>query len=211
MIKPSSALSSKFRLIPQDKLKKYLKEIARIKSPYVFITVYYQTMDKYKNAKVEDFATELAKVMANFELKNQQLLDLKSSLDDKFSRLSSILTLYTEAKACGMLAKTNKVSLRVTSLRAHEPGIYSVDVRLGAEDKVLATSLKADEADMEYTAISKLPFNHEIIERHEAFSVSLYNEAEELVSEGSSWVFKGFSRVEAFPLTDSLKCGAATV
>eukprot|EP00826_Nyctotherus_ovalis_P051441 TRINITY_DN6427_c0_g2_i4.p1 TRINITY_DN6427_c0_g2~~TRINITY_DN6427_c0_g2_i4.p1 ORF type:complete len:212 (-),score=48.95 TRINITY_DN6427_c0_g2_i4:1414-2049(-) len=211
MIKPSSTLNSKFCLIPQDKLKKYLKEIARIKSPYVFITVYYQTMDKYKNAKVEDFATELAKVMANFELKNQQLLNLKSSLDDKFSRLSSVLTLYTEAKACGMLAKTNRASLRVTNLRTHEPGIYSADIRFGGEDKVLATNLKVDEADVEYAVLNKPPFDCEIVERHETFSVSLYNEAEELISEGSSWIFKGFSRVEPFPLTDNLKCGAATV
>lgn len=168
--------------------------------------VYYRTMERYKDATVNDFANELSKVMAKFELKNQQYLDSKSSSEDKFVRLNSILGLYTEAKAYNRLSKQNKVYIRVTGLKAHTVGDYSIDMRFGSNEKVVATNVKVEDSKIECTILNKPPFECEISERLAGFSVSLYDGAGDLVSEGSSWIFQGFSRAEPYPLREILEC-----
>ena len=206
----SKALSTTLQTVPQDKLRKDLQELANVKSPYVFMIVYYRTMEKYKNATVDDFATELSKLMAKFEVKSQQYLDLKSSSDDKFARLSTILELYTEAKASDRLPKTNKVLLRVSELKAHTPGEYSIDLRFGNDEKVVATNAKVEDAKVEYIILNKPPFECKVNERLANFSVSLYDTAGERVSEGNSWIFQGFSRAEPYPMKETLECTSST-
>lgn len=205
-IDPEKALNEKLRQVPQEELKRNLREFASVKSPYAFMVVYYRTMERYESASVEHFATELSKVMARFELKNQQYLDSKSSSEDKFARLNNILALYTEAKVSGRLPKNNLISLRVTSLKAHTPGLYSIDIRFESREKVVATNVKVDDANVECMILNKPPFECEANNRLASFSIALYDNAGELVSQGNSWIFQGFSRAEPFPLKDTLEC-----
>jgi hypothetical protein len=197
--------------VPKDKLRKDLQKLANAKAPYVFMIVYDRTMEKYKDATIDDFATELSKVMAKFELRNQQYLESKSSSDDKFARLNNILGLYTEAKAYGRVSKANKVFLRVSGLKAHTIGEYSIDLRFGNNDRVVATNVKVNDAKVESTIVNKPPFECEVSERLANFSVSLYDTAGDQVSEGNSWMFQGFSRAEPFPLKETLECTSSTM
>ena len=197
-------MNEKLWLLPQDKQKQQLANQARLKSTYVLAVIYIRTLKRDPKATVADFAAELSVVMSKLEQKHLTYVNAKRTSEDKFTRLRDLFNTYTEAKASSKLSKISKVMLRPSGLRVAEKGTYSMDLRFGSKERVIANDLAVTDQETELSVPEKPPFECEVGKRLDFFSVVLYDSQETMVSTGNSWLFASFAHSDAINTEDGL-------